>query len=185
MDSDVKYTVRPVRAEEWAEVRELRLAALRDPAAPIAFVETIEEALARPEEFWRERAGRFELDGSSWQFVAEAADGRWLGSVTARIEEAGEPAAFGRVSEMRQVLLVGVFVAEGWRGSGMTEALFRAAVEWAWSLEGLERVRLFVHEDNERAQRFYQRFGFVRSGVREPVPADPAKSEWEMVLKRG
>jgi len=45
-------------------------------------------------------------------------------------------------------------------------------------------VRLYVHEDNARAEGFYRRFGFVRSGSSDPVPSDPTKSEYEMVLKQ-
>ena len=71
------------------------------------------------------------------------------------------------------------------RGVGATEALFEAAVAWAWSLAGLERVRLFVHEGNPRAQAFYRRFGFVPSGVVVPVPGDPFAREYEWVLTRG
>ncbi|MFE5200106.1 GNAT family N-acetyltransferase [Streptomyces sp. NPDC056601] len=184
MEPAEKYVVRPVRPEEWEAVREIRLAALRDPAAPIAFLETYETAVARPEEFWRERAGRFELDGSGHQFIAEGADGRWWGSVTVRVEEAGAPLVFGDTSEVRQAHVVGVYVRPEHRGSGVTEALFRAAVEWAHSLEGLERVRLYVHQDNARAQAFYRRFGFGRSGASVAVPGDPAKVEYEMVLER-
>ncbi|MFE5045451.1 GNAT family N-acetyltransferase [Streptomyces sp. NPDC056637] len=184
MEPAEKYVVRPVRPEEWEAVREIRLAALRDPAAPIAFLETYETAVARPEEFWRERAGWFELDGSGHQFIAEGADGRWWGSVTVRVEEAGAPLVFGDTSEVRQAHLVGVYVRPEHRGSGVTEALFRAAVEWAHSLEGLERVRLYVHQDNARAQAFYRRFGFGRSGASVAVPGDPAKAEYEMVLER-
>ncbi|MFG2523661.1 GNAT family N-acetyltransferase [Streptomyces sp. NPDC048527] len=183
MEPVAEYIVRPVRAEEWEAVREMRLAALRDPVAPIAFLETYETAVARPEEFWRERAGRFELDGSTRQFVAEGADGLWWGSVTVRVEEAGETLMFGDPSDVRQAHLVGVYVRPERRGSGVTEALFLAGVEWARSLEGLERVRLYVHEDNARAQGFYRRFGFVRSGGTLAVPGDPGKSEYEMVLE--
>ncbi|MFI9777618.1 GNAT family N-acetyltransferase [Streptomyces sp. NPDC051956] len=183
MEPAEKYVVRPVRSQEWEAVREIRLASLRDPAAPIAFLETYETALARPEELWRERAGRFELDGSARQFVAEGVDGRWWGSVTVLVEEAGAPLAFGETSDVRQAHLVGVYVRPEHRASGVTEALFLAAVEWARSLEGLERVRLYVHEDNARAQAFYRRFGFVPTGASVPVPSDPSKYEYEMVLE--
>ncbi|MFB7996889.1 GNAT family N-acetyltransferase [Streptomyces sp. NPDC056002] len=184
MEPAEKYVVRPVRSQEWEAVREIRLAALRDPAAPIAFLETYETAVARPEEFWRDRAGRFELDGSGNQFVAEGADGRWWGTVTVRVEEAGAPLAFGDTSDVRQAHLVGVYVRPECRGSGVSEALFLAAVKWARSLEGLERVRLYVHQDNARAQAFYRRFGFRRSGASVAVPGDPSKVEYEMVLER-
>ncbi|MBB1246684.1 hypothetical protein GL263_24485 [Streptomyces durbertensis] len=46
MGIDTDCAIRPVRPEEWPQVKELRLAALRDPAAPIAFLETYEEAAA-------------------------------------------------------------------------------------------------------------------------------------------
>lgn len=41
------YTVRPLRAHEWREARTLRLAALQDDAARIAFLESHDEG-ARP-----------------------------------------------------------------------------------------------------------------------------------------
>ena len=40
-------TVRPIRAEEWRRVRDLRLAALQDPDAEIAFYTRYAEAAAR------------------------------------------------------------------------------------------------------------------------------------------
>lgn len=67
------YVIRPVRADEWCAARELRLAALRDPAAPLAYLETYEDALAQPDEFWRGRAERAAHGTTVLQFVAEAA----------------------------------------------------------------------------------------------------------------
>ncbi|QES42441.1 GNAT family N-acetyltransferase [Streptomyces venezuelae] len=179
-----EYVVRTVRADEWPQVRELRLAALRDPAAPVAFLETYEEAAAKPDSFWQERAAGAASGSAVRQFVAEDADGVWVGSVTVLVEEAGADDVFGGVIEQRQAHVVGVFVRPEHRGSGATEALFDAAVGWAWGLDGLERVRLYVHEGNPRAQAFYRRFGFVRSGEVVPVPGDPSSREFELVLKR-
>lgn len=42
------YVIRPVKAAEWQRLRELRLAALADPVARVAFNETLEEAAGRP-----------------------------------------------------------------------------------------------------------------------------------------
>ncbi|MBM7171387.1 GNAT family N-acetyltransferase [Streptomyces sp. G44] len=178
------HVVRAVRAEEWPQVRELRLAALRDPAAPVAFLEAYEDAAVKPDAYWQERASGASRGSRVRQFVAEGPHGVWAGSVTVLVEEAGQDDAFGGVIERRQAHLVGVFVRAEHRGSGVTEALFEAAVAWAWSLEGLERVRLYVHEDNARAQAFYRRFGFVGSGVVVPVPGDPSAREYELVLER-
>lgn len=181
-----EHVIRPVRADEWAKVKELRIAALRDPAAPVAFLETFEEGESRSDEFWQERT----VGGSSGravrQFVAEAPDGEWNGSVTVLVEEAGATDIFEGVIEQTQGHVVGVFVRPGQRGTGLTEALFAAALEWAWSLEepALERVRLFVHEDNARAGAFYRRFGFRASGVVVPMPTDPSVKELEYVFAR-
>ncbi|WNZ10427.1 GNAT family N-acetyltransferase [Streptomyces sp. 11x1] len=159
------YRIRSVRAEEWREVRELRLVALRDPVAHLAFLETYEEAAARPDGFWKERAeGAAEGVRERRQFVVESAAGEWVGTVTVLVEEAGARDFFGGVVERRQAHLVGVFLRDGHRGKGVGEALFAVAVGWARSA-GVERVRLFVNEGNGRAAAFYRRVGFVGSGV--------------------
>ncbi|NEE12899.1 GNAT family N-acetyltransferase, partial [Streptomyces sp. SID7499] len=57
------YVMRTARADEWPQVRQLRLDALKDPAAPVAFLESYEEAVAKPDAFWRERAAAAAEDG--------------------------------------------------------------------------------------------------------------------------
>lgn len=100
------------------------------------------------------------------------------------VEEAGALDFFGEAVERRQAQLVAVFVRPEARGSGVADALFSAAVEWAFGLDGVTRVRLYVHEDNRRAEGFYRKFGFVRTGGVVPHPGDPSKVEREMELKR-
>ncbi|WP_371579037.1 GNAT family N-acetyltransferase [Streptomyces sp. NBC_01314] len=159
------YGVRAVRADEWRAVRELRLAALLDPVAHLAFLETYEEAVARPDAFWKERTeGAAEGVRERRQFVVEDGDGGWVGTVTVLVEEAGTRDFFGGIVERRQGHLVGVFLRDGHRGKGVGEAMFAAALEWARGV-GVDRVRLFVNEGNGRAAAFYRRVGFVGSGV--------------------
>ncbi|WP_030964718.1 GNAT family N-acetyltransferase [Streptomyces sp. NRRL S-378] len=180
------YVIRPVRPNEWEKVKELRIAGLKDPAAPVAFLETVEQAEGRPDEFWKERAEGASHGRAARQFVAEAADGRWVGSVTVLIEEGGTVDFFDQAVERTQGHVVGVFVRVEQRGTGLTEALFAAALEWAWELEepALERVRLFVHEDNARAGAFYRKYGFEATGTVVPVPGNPSAKELEYVLRR-
>lgn len=176
--------IRPVRAEEWPAVRDLRLEALRDPVAHLAYLDTYADAAARPDSYWRERAARSaEGAGGARQFVAEAADGTWVGSVVVLIEEAGSADWAGFPVERRQGHLVGVYVRPGYRGSGLTEALFDAATEWAWE-RGAERVRLLVHPENARALGFYRKAGFVESGVTVPLAGESGERELEMVAAR-
>ena len=84
------YVIRSVRADEWPAARELRLAALRDPVAHLAFLETYEEGAAKPDSFWKERvAGAAEGVDGAQQIIAEGPDGRWVGTLTVLVEEPG------------------------------------------------------------------------------------------------
>ncbi|MDO0927042.1 GNAT family N-acetyltransferase [Streptomyces sp. TG1A-8] len=178
------YVIRTVRPHEWPALRRLRLDALRDPVAPIAFVEDYEQAAARPDSFWQERAARSGAeDGGVRQVIAEAPDGTWAGTVTVLIEEPGTTDFAGLPVERRQGHLVGVFVRPEHRGSGLVEALFEAGTEWAWR-RGVERVRLVVHEDNVRARGAYRKAGFVPSGVVVSFSEDAEDRELELVLAR-
>jgi GNAT superfamily N-acetyltransferase len=180
----MNYVIRSVRADEWPAVKELRLLALRDPVAHLAFLETYEQALGKPDSFWRERtAGAAEGADGAQQVIAEGPDGEWVGTLTVLVEEAGTKDWAGFPVERRQGHVVGVFVRPEYRGIGLTEVLFDAALEWAWA-RGVERIRLIVHEDNGRAQAFYRRAGFVPSGVVVPLAADPEGRELEFVLER-
>ncbi|MEB8340590.1 GNAT family N-acetyltransferase [Streptomyces endophyticus] len=188
------YVIRPVRADEWRAAKELRLAALRDPAAPLAFLETYEDAAAQSDEFWQGRALRASHGTTALQLVVESGagpsgaglsgeGGRWDGSVVVLVEEAGAEDFWGQAVERRQVQLVAVYVRPEARGTGVAGALFSAAVEWAFGLKGVTRVRLYVHEDNRRAEAFYRKFGFVHTGGTVPNPGDPSKMEREMEFK--
>ncbi|MGW6870093.1 GNAT family N-acetyltransferase [Streptomyces sp. NPDC054901] len=179
-----QHSIRPVRAGEWRQVKELRIAALKDPAASVAFLETVEKAESHSDAFWQQRAEGASHGRTARQFVAEGPDGTWGGGVTVLVEDAGSVDIFGQVVEQGQGHLVGVFVREEWRGSGMAEGLLAAAVEWAWSLEepALDRVRLFVHRDNALAAAFYRRFGFTPSG--RIVVLDSGAEEHEHLLGR-
>ncbi|GGN25200.1 GNAT family N-acetyltransferase [Streptomyces fuscichromogenes] len=181
--TDGDYLIRAIRADEWAAVKRLRLAALRDPVADIAFLESYDEALGRPDSFYQERAARSAAEPSdARQFIAEAADGEWAGTATMLIEEAGTMDWAGFPVERRQGHVVGVFVRPEHRGVGLVKALFDAGAQWARE-RGAERVRLLVHGENPRAQGAYRKAGFVPSGVLVPFFKDEAETEVEFVLE--
>ncbi|MBV7696887.1 GNAT family N-acetyltransferase [Streptomyces sp. TRM70350] len=183
--AEERYVVRSLRAEEWPAARELRLAALRDPVARIAFLETYEEAMDRPESYWRERAARA-AEGAvgAQQVVAEGPDGALVGTLTVFVEEPGTTDWAGFPVERRQGHVVGVYMRPEHRGCGLTELLFDEALEWCWT-RGLERVRLIVHEENGRAQAFYRKVGFEASGVTVPLAGQTGALEREFVIERG
>lgn len=161
-------TVRSTNEEDWREVRDLRLEMLGD--TPIAYGETLEQALLHAEPEWRMR-GRRGQDPRSASFVAiDDATMRWVGTMGGYV-----PTAPGA-----SPLLVGVYVAPEFRGagSGVADALLAAVVEWA--REYGDDLALHVHEGNPRAIRFYQRHGFADTGRRLTYELDPGGLEWEM-----
>ncbi|MFS0732190.1 GNAT family N-acetyltransferase [Microbacterium sp. 1P10UB] len=144
--------VRRILATDAERVRALRLEALDDPAAGLAFHETRQIAEARPMPFWTDRAVTGSLGDDSGQFIAE--DGpRWVGTATVLAARPG-----------RRALLVGVFVSADHRGAGVLDALVDAAGEWA-RVRGADELGLEVHVDNHRAQAAYRRLGFTPTGV--------------------
>ncbi|MDT7846017.1 GNAT family N-acetyltransferase [Streptomyces justiciae] len=180
----MNYKVRPIHADEWPEAKAIRLASLQDPVAHLAFLETYEAALGHPDSFWQERAtGGAEGAEGAQQIIAEGPDGQWVGTLTVLMEEAGSTDWAGFPVERRQGHVVGVFVQPDHRGIGLTEVLFDAGLEWAWS-RGAERVRLIVHEDNARAQRLYRKVGFEPTGVTVPLAQASTETELEFALER-
>lgn len=155
-------SARRIRADEWERVRELRLAALRDDAAPLAFLETYESAAGRSDGFWRTRAVTAAGSDAVAQFVVDDAE-EWAGSATVLVHPPGSRDHVGRIRLAPQALVVAVYVRPSARGSGAIEALLDAAADFAAGL-GLDEISLDVHEDNGRAQSAYRRCGFVPSG---------------------
>lgn len=179
MNVHERYEIRAITADEWPQVKELRLAALADPVAHLAFLETSEEAQARPEAFWKDRAARSADGAGSRQFVAVAEDGTWAGTATGFVEEPGALDFFGGPIEQRQVQVVGVFVRSGHRGSGLLAGLVHLVADWAHEKD-IQRIRLYVHADNGRAVAAYEKLRFVGTGVRLPSADGGEELEYEL-----
>src|SRR3954449_1869374 len=133
-------TVRRASADDWQRLRDLRLRALAD--SPDAFLTTLEEASVRTDDEWR----------------------AWSASSVIFVDDAFTGMAGGFVQEDGVPMLFGMWVAPERRGSGLAEALARAVVEWARAL-GAPRLVLWVAIGNAAAERFYERIGFVPTGV--------------------
>lgn len=159
---DAPVRVRRVLAGEGARLRALRLEALQDPVAGIAFLETHDAAAARPGSFWDERAASAALSPSSAQFIAELG-AAWLGTVTILVPEPHVPDYFGRDRDEGTALVVAVYVAPEYRGRGVLAQLLTAGADWALA-QGCGILFLDVHEENARARAAYARLGFVATG---------------------
>jgi ribosomal protein S18 acetylase RimI-like enzyme len=100
--------------------------------------------------------------------LVAAADGRVLGGVTF-VPAGGPMADIARAGEAEIRMLA---VAPQARGRGAGEALVRACVERARSVEGCVRVVLSTQRSMHAAHRIYERLGFTRTPERDwnPLP---------------
>lgn len=163
-------SIRRIRAEDWPRLRELRLEALRD--TPIAYLEAYDAAAALGDDEWRFRAERGTRDARSATFVAEDSAGTWVGMAGAFVAD----------EDRSHATVVAVYVSPAHRGraAGVAVALMAAVERWAREAAGAPELRLLVHEDNVRAQRFYAGLGFALTGHREPYQLDESRDELEM-----
>lgn len=157
-------SVRRIRLHEWREVRDLRIEAVSDPAASMAFLSTRAEELSREDAFWRGRAAGGALGETAAQFVAVTSDDDWVGTVTVLLREIGTRDHLDRVVEQARADVVGVYLAPAYRGQGVLADLFAAAADWAHE-QGAEALTLDVHADNARAHAAYRKLGFSPTGV--------------------
>ena len=157
--------MRRVRAEEWRRLRELRLEALRDPIAHLAYLDRIEVAVERPDSYWQERTSTAASGSAVGQFVAIDEHGYLAGTATALVTAPGEPDYIGETSPHPRAAVVGVYVRPGHRGSGVLQAVLSETEAWLRGI-GVPQVRLHVNEQNLRAQGAYRKCGYVDTGVR-------------------
>ena len=139
-------------SEDWERGRDVRLRALRD--APDAFSTRVEEVAAQPSHWWRAQ----HTSSEAATFVA-VSHGRDVGLVV------GAPFT-GRD---RTAGLFAMWVAPGARGSGVSDRLVTAVIDWA-RLAGYQRLLLDVGDENPAAVRLYERMGFVATGATSRLP---------------
>lgn len=141
--------VRRFRNDEADQLRQVRLASLRD--TPEAFGSSFADETAKPPEFWR----------------------NWLAGTPSFGAFGGDGAAVGLAIFYRSPLahichrgnLNAMYVAPAQRGTGVAADLVHAVLDHARGL--VEQVHLSATVGNDRAIRFYRRMGFVEYG-REP-----------------
>jgi ribosomal protein S18 acetylase RimI-like enzyme len=155
--------IRATTADDWAALKEIRLAALRD--APTAFGVSHATAAAYSEEQWRERAA-----GPHLEFLLAFRDG-----VAAGMIGGGVSAATGEYN------LIAMWVQPEHRGSDIAACLV-AAIKASAAAKGHARIVLDVAPENARAAAFYQRQGFTFLPQWEPLASHPEiqvqKMEW-------
>ena len=151
--SDVQ--VRRAHPDEWATVRDVRLAALAD--APDAFASTLARERDRAEAEWRSRVALI-----PW-FLAWH-EGQPAGLVATF--PVTQPGPAGPAHTAGEWHLVSMWVPPAVRGSGVAGLLVGAVLEHA-RVAGAERVTLWAATGNPRAAAFYRRMGFRPTGQRQ------------------
>ncbi|HEX8860653.1 MAG TPA: GNAT family N-acetyltransferase [Actinomycetes bacterium] len=157
--------VRPLRADEWPLLRELRLRALAD--APEAFASTHAREAAAPERMWRERAAGGPEIVTLLATTGPEGDGAApAGMTTVRLEGGRPPRGH----------LLGMWVDPAHRGQGVAGELIDAAANWARA-RGVTELVLWVVDGNTAALSAYRRAGFEPTGDHQPLPSRPEVSE--------
>ncbi|MEU1585828.1 GNAT family N-acetyltransferase [Micromonospora sp. NPDC005710] len=158
--------IRRVRPEDAARTRALRLEMLAD--APLAFLETLADAAARPHNEYAARIAYTSAGSRNAQFIADPG-GRLVGHAggTSTPDEPG------------LTVIYAVYVTPTWRGSGLLGELIDGVAAWSQAC-GRPELLLEVVVGNDRAYRAYQRLGFKDTGVRVPHPTIPALTELQM-----
>lgn len=64
----------------------------------------------------------------------------------------------------RHGVVLGISVAEAWRGRGLGRIMMQRVIDWAREHPTIERITLGVLADSPDAQRLYRSFGFVETG---------------------
>lgn len=163
------YDIRPVRASEWRESRDLQLRALQDEDAAVAFFETYDEALVKPEEEWRNwaRIAGSDAPGTPFvrDFVAVTLFGEWVATSTLLIRMAGDPELGGGTVETDRGDFIGVWIDPHHRGQGLFCRLVEAGMAWL-DENGVDHSAAWVHEENDRARRAFEGVGYSRTGLR-------------------
>lgn len=147
-------------------MRALRLEMLAD--SPLAFLETLAEAAARPHAEFASRVARNASGPDCAQFVADT--GRRLVGHAGGITAPDDP---------KLTVIFAVYVTPAHRGSGLLTHLIDAVAAWSRA-SGRPELLLEVVVGNDRAVHAYQRLGFVDTGVRMPHPVLPALTELQM-----
>jgi ribosomal protein S18 acetylase RimI-like enzyme len=164
---DQQVRVCPIGPDDWAALRDVRLAALRD--SPAAFGSTLEQELTLREQDWRQRT-----QSAAW-FVARAG-GEPAGLVAVFPVPESNPAATWH--------LVSMWASPRVRGRGVAGLLMDAAAAHV-AAAGAGRLTLWVADGNDRAHAFYRRAGFRPTGRRQTYRRSDSSEfgEQELVLE--
>ncbi|WP_433827509.1 GNAT family N-acetyltransferase [Actinoplanes sp. CA-015351] len=161
------WTVRRVTPEDTGRMRALRLEMLAD--SPLAFLETLAQAAARPHESYRHRTRQSSSGPDTAQFVADPVDGPLIGHAGGTVLP----------DDPHCTVVFAVYLTPAYRGGKVLAQLVDAVADWSLA-SGRDELMLEVVVGNDRAVRAYEKLGFTDTGVRLPHPTVPTLTELQM-----
>lgn len=156
MQSNPPTTIRRLGPDDVQAYRDLMLLAY--DASPESFTSTRREREQLPVSWWENRLSK--AAGAS-EFVYGAIDGEMLVGVCGMSRQTGDKTA-------HKVKVLGMFVRESARGSGLGAALLSAIIDHALKMPGTAIAQLTVSQGNASAIRLYEQHGFTAFGT-EPM----------------
>lgn len=154
--------IRRAAPDEWELSRDIRLRSLAED--PDAFCSSLERARGYDEATWRSRLALNDT-------VFAWADSTVIGTVTGKADP--------HDTTGREV--VAMWVDPAHRRSGAATALLDDLVRRAREA-GAASVALWVADDNHRAKRLYETYGFVPTGEREVMRPGVDQVRMRLVL---
>jgi RimJ/RimL family protein N-acetyltransferase len=142
--------IRRIQVGETDLYKRIRLASLRD--APYAFSTTYESAAGRSAESWQTQADGTAQGDQRATFIAFSDDTPIGIAALYRIPDRAD------VGELLQV-----WVDPGYRGTQVTWDLMAAVFKWA-SDNDFRTIIAVITGGNERALKFYRKYGFDLAG---------------------
>jgi diamine N-acetyltransferase len=115
-----------------------------------------------------------EVGAPSNIFIVAEAGGEAIGY--ARLRESEAPAA---LNELPSIEIARIYAVQSMVGKGVGNALMKKCIDIAYDM-GKRVVWLGVWEKNQRAIRFYNRWGFEKFGEHDFVLGNDTQTDWLM-----
>lgn len=164
-DIEADPVIRQLAPADAEAFRAVHLEALR--RYPAAFAMAYEEECDLPIEAFRSRLEHLIVFGA---FVGD----ELAGIATLQRQTVKK--------RMHMAMVWGMYVKAAFQGSGLATRLFEAVIARAQA--EVDQLELYVAVGNERASRFYRKFGFVPYGVmRRSLRVDGVDYDAEMLVR--
>jgi len=143
---------------EWRTLRALRLSALLD--SPDLFLSTYEKELTFGRQQWLA-----EFDRGAW--LACRMDGSPISLLGITREAEGPPL---------ECYIEYLWVAPAYRRSGIASGMLTTVISQLRT-DGMRTALLWILDGNDAAMRLYEKVGFVRTSLSQPIGTRPGRSE--------